>query len=152
MFTLRSNDGNSEISLELLGRTEYAHELGFESIFRIRASHWDGEHSHPLEISVEGVWISEKRLNSLLRHIRSWTKRPADALVIEDLDSVYEIAMQPGQSIQFIFGAREDVCVKRQPVVTIRYEVGRLKGEYHVVTDQSCLTIFVEEASSDLRR
>jgi hypothetical protein len=31
------------------------------------------------------------------------------------------------------------------PVVTIAFSVGALRGEFHFVTDQSCLTLFAQD-------
>lgn len=148
--TLSSNSGEGQFVIELGASAEYACDHGFESSVHFRGRHWDGDHTFPFSTSIDGVWLRSADLTALRDHIARWTRRPLDLLTGEDLSSDFELAGLPGQSIRVRFGPRPDTISDLNPVVSITFSAGDLKGEFHFVTDQSCLALFARELSVDL--
>ena len=70
-----------------------------------------------------------------------------DHLIAEDLNGGFELARLPWQSIHIRFGPRSDTVSNLNPVVSITFSAGTLRGEFHFVTDQSCLGLFAQELS-----
>jgi hypothetical protein len=48
------------------------------------------------------------------------------------------------------FGPRPDTISDLNPVVSITFSAGALQGEFHFVTDQSCLTLFAQELADEM--
>lgn len=142
--TLSSNRGGELFSIEFRAPGEYAHEPGFDSSIAVRGEHWDGEHCFPFSFVVEGVWLRAGDIVGLRDHIDGWLRRPLDQLVPKDLDAEFQLARVPGQSLRIRFGARADTISDRHPVVSISFSAGTFQGEFHFVTDQSCLSLFTE--------
>ena len=146
--TLPSNSGEARLVIEFGARSEYGDERGFDSCVRLHGSHWNGDHTFPFSVSLEGLWLCAGELTSLRDHISQWLSQPLDHLVAEDLSAEFQLARMPGQSVHLRFGPRTDTISDRKPVVSITYSAGALHGEFHFVTDQSCLAVFAEELSA----
>jgi hypothetical protein len=147
LATLPSNSGDAQLTLEFKSPAEYASDSGFESTILIRGRHWDGDHTFPLSTSLEGIWLRSADLIGLRDDITRWNCLPLDHLAAEDLNGSFELARLPGQSIHIRFGPRQDTVSNRNPVVSIAFSAGVLRGEFHFVTDQSCLALFAQELS-----
>ena len=146
LATLPSNNGNSQFVVELLAPAEHdSHGPGFESAIHLRGRHWDGDHEFPFTTSIDGFWLRTADLNALRDHLSRWLRQPLDRLVSDDLSADFQLARLPGQSLHIRFGPRADTISERNPVVTIAFSVGALRGEFHFVTDQSCLTLFAQD-------
>jgi hypothetical protein len=145
--TLSSNNGDAQFVVEFGAPAEYAHEPGFESSIQIRGRHWDGDHTFPFSSSMEGLWLRAADLTALRDHISRWLRQPIDGLIAEDLSANFQLARLPGQSVLIRFGPRSDTDSRLNPVVTITFSAGALQGEFHFVTDQSCLAGFVRDLS-----
>ena len=146
--SLPSNNGEAKITLGFNGRSEYAHEPGFESTIRIEGRLWDGNHTHPIAFSVEGVWLSLDGLQKFRDHIIGWNSLPPNQMGQSLLNGDFELATLPGQKVCLSFGPRPDVISGMNPVVSILVNAGPFLGQYHFVTDQSCLGHFAHELSS----
>jgi hypothetical protein len=68
-----------------------------------------------------------------------------DKLLTCDLTGSFGLARLPGQQIELRFGPRPDVVTTPNPVVSVLFSAGSLKGEFHFITDQSCLNLFAQE-------
>ena len=147
--TLKSNGGDEEFTIELRAPAEYA-DAGYESCVNIRGRHWDGDHTYPFSTSIGGLWLRAADLTALRAHIFRWLQQPLDRLVAEDLDGDFELARLPGQSVHVRFGARPDAISQLNPVISLTFSAGALQGEFHFVTDQSCLTHFARELAHEL--
>jgi hypothetical protein len=148
--TLRSNCGNSGLTIDLVAAASNAHDAGFEASIAIRVQHWDGDHARPTSLSVEGLWIRSGDLFGLLDHVRAWTDRTLDQLDPKSLDGSFEMARLPGQRFSIAFGARSDTIALLNPVVSVSLAASAFSCEFHFVTDQSCLTIFSSELGESL--
>lgn len=148
--TLPSNSGGAQFVIELGAPAEYAHDRGFESSITLRGQHWDGDHTFPFSTSIEGLWLRAADIFALRDHIARWIRQPLELLVAADLSAEFQLARLSGQSIRIRLGPREDTISDRHPVFTISFSAGALQGEFHFVTDQSCLALFVEELSTEL--
>jgi hypothetical protein len=148
--TLPSNNGEAQFAIELGAPAEYAHDSGFESSITLRGRHWDGDHTFPFSTSIEGLWLCATDIVALRDHIARWTRQPLERLIADDLSAEFQLARLPGQSIRVRLGPRDDTISDRHPVFTISFSAGSLQGEFHFVTDQSCLALFVEELSTEL--
>src|ERR1043166_3430058 len=147
--TLPSNNGGARFVIELGAPAEYAHDPGFESSVALHGHHWDGDHTFPFSTSVEGLWLRAADMIALRDHIARWIRQPLDRLIADDLSAEFQLARLPGQSIRVRFGPRDDTISERHPVFSISFSAGALQGEFHFVTDQSCLALFVEELSTE---
>lgn len=65
LATLRSNDGASELALQFEARTTYATEARVEASVRLRGEHSDGDHTHPLDVSIETLCLRMRELRRL---------------------------------------------------------------------------------------
>jgi len=143
--TLRSNSGTSDLSIELISASEYAHDRGFDVSVQLRGSHWDGEHEHPFLTSVEGIWLRLADLAALREHMVQWLNGPLECLIAEHLDAEFELACMCEQKLGVRFGSRQDTISHFNPVVSITLCAGATRNEFHFVSDQSCLGIFAQE-------
>jgi hypothetical protein len=151
LATLPSNDGEAQFVIELGAPVEYALETGYESAIHLRGRYWDGgEQTFPLSTSISGLWLSAPSLTSLRDHISQWLRQPLRHLIADDLSAGFELAQLYNQSVHVRFGRRDDTISDMKPVVTIAFLAGALQGEFHFVTDQSCLALFVEELSAEI--
>jgi hypothetical protein len=150
--TLSSNNGNAELVIEFCAVVQYAHEAGFESIIRCRDESWDGEHSFPIETTVEGVCLRACELHSMRYHIANWTSRSLDQLIVDDLRGDFDLTLRAGQRVGISFGPRSDTISDRKPVVFIKLSVGNLHAEFHFTTDQSCLAIFAQQLFIEMKK
>lgn len=148
---LKSNDGGSLLEIIFESKSEYAHEPGFESTVCVKGRHWDGDHTFPQIISIEGLWLRIKELRELRNHIGRWTDQALDELRIEDLSEEFELARLPHQSLRLLFGPRPDTISDSHPVVSISLAAGPMKAEYHFLTDQSCLSLFSDELTREIK-
>ena len=147
---LRSNSGQSELTIDLVHSTAYSSDAGFESSVSIRTEHWDGDHTHPVVSSVEGLWLRADDLGELRGHIAAWTGRPLDQLSPGQLDGSFELAHLRGQRLAITFGARPDTIAHLNPVVSIVVAADASRFECHFITDQSCLAMFSTELGARL--
>lgn len=151
--TLPSNDGDAQFVIEFGSPSEYACEGGFESTVLIRGRHWDGDHTFPLLTSIQGLWLRSEMLKKLCDHITRWTNVPLDRLVADKLDGEFELACLPHQRVCLRFGSRQDtIADDSHPVVSVLYSAGTMQGEFHFLTDQSCISLFCQELLSELER
>jgi hypothetical protein len=148
--TLRSNSGDAEFAVGLGAPAKYAHDPGFECSICLRGEHWDGDHTYRLSSFIEGLWLRSADVTALRDHISHWTRQPLNCLVSEDLSRDFELARLPGQSVHVRFGPRPDTVSHLNPVVSISFSAGALHGEFHLITDQSCLALFAQELSAEL--
>jgi hypothetical protein len=148
--TLPSNNGEAQFVIELRAPAEYAHDSGFESSISLRGWHWDGDHTFPFSTSIEELWLRATDIAALRDHIARWLRQPLDRLIADDLSAEFQLARLPGQSIRVRFGPRDDTISGHHPVFSISFSAGALRGEFHFLTDQSCLALFVEELSTEL--
>jgi hypothetical protein len=147
---LRSNDGESVLILGLEEPASYATDAGFESGIRIAGRHWDGDHTHQIEASVQGIWLRQGDLLELREAIRNWLVRPLHELTPASLSGEFQLARLPGQSALIRFGPRPDVDDRRNPVATVLLVAGAFSCEFHFPTDQSCLDAFRRQLNSRL--
>jgi hypothetical protein len=140
----RSNCGEEELVIELGEPIEYRAELVWAATIEIRAVLWDSffDEHYPITSSIAGFWLQAAELTRLVEHIRAWVERPLAELIADGLDGEFELARLPGQGLQLRFGARENTISGLNPVISISYRAGRLHGQFHFVTDQSCLGYF----------
>ena len=148
--TLPSNSGREQLVIELGAPAEYAHDPGFESSITLRGEHWDGDHTFPFSTSIEGLWLRTTDIVALRDHIARWLRQPLERLIADELSAEFQLARLPGQSICIRLGPRDGTISDRHPVFTVYFSAGALQGEFHFVTDQSCLALFAEELSTEL--
>lgn len=147
LATLSSNSGTAHFAIQVSAPAEYAHDPGFESSITLRGQHWDGDHTFELGTSIDGMWLRAADVVALRDHIASWLRQPLDRLIADDLSAQFQLARLPGQSVRVRLGARDDTISDRHPVVSISFSAGALQGEFHFVTDQSCLALFADGLS-----
>lgn len=149
--SLPSNDGDARITFGLDCPSNYAGELGFESAIQIQGRHWDGDHTHPIVISVAGIWLSVADLRKLRDHVIGWNSLPLDQMDPSLLDGIFDLATLPGQKACLSFGPTSNVISGMNPLVSILVDAGPLSSRYCFVTDQSCLALFAEELSNAIK-
>ena len=99
----------------------------------------------PFSVSIDGLWLGTADLIALREHISKWLQQPLHCLTTEHLNSEFQLARLPGQSVHIRFGPRPDTNDSFNPVITISFSAGALQGEFHFVADQSCLRLFAQE-------
>ncbi|WP_150107617.1 hypothetical protein [Pedosphaera parvula] len=149
--TLKSNTGEAELVIEFITPAKYTCQPGFESSIRLNGIHWDGDHTHPFQTAINGLWLMAEDLMALRDYIVNYINQPLDRLNPEDLKGEFELARLPDQSLRFRFEPESGSSSKLNPEVFITMTAGRLRSEFHFVTDQSCLAIFAREMSAPLR-
>jgi hypothetical protein len=145
--TLMSNRGDEKLSIELGKPSEFTACPGFESTIRLAGRHWGCDDTRLATIVLDGIWLSCAELKALHDHIANWIDQPLDCMAAENLTGDFELTRLPGESVLVSFGPRSDTISFRNPVVSIVMSASTLRGEFHFVTDQSCLRIFAQELS-----
>lgn len=145
--TLRSNDGQSALILHLGSVPPCAPVIAWESSLRIEGRLWDGDHDFPFSVSIDGFGVCIASLTALHTHIGRWVNLPLEELIAEVLDGEFSLAGLSSQRLDLRFGARQDTISSRKPVLSIQYFAGALCGEFHFVTDPSCLAQFAQALS-----
>ncbi len=148
--TLSSNDGNKKFVIEFNAPVDYAHDPGFEASIHIQGESWDGDHTFPFSTSIAGLWLRAEDLTEFQEHISRWLRRPLAELTPEKLNADFQLTRLPGQRLDLKFGSRANVISDQKPVLTITFSSGALRGEFYLVTDQSCLALFVQDLSSGI--
>jgi hypothetical protein len=144
--TLRSNDGEAEFTLELSSTSDYAHDIGFDSSICLRGQHWDGEHTFPFSVSIEGFWLRAHDVTALRDHITEWTRQPFDRLTPVNLSGEFKLTRLPERRLSVVLGAPEGNST-RNPTISVAFAAGALHGKFSFETDQSCLGIFAHALS-----
>jgi len=147
---LSSNNGEAQFVIELRASAEYARDMGYQSSIYLRGQHWDGDHTFPFSTSITGLWLRASDLTAFREHISRWLSQPLDDLIAENLRADFQLAQLPNQSVRVRFGPQSERTSDLNPVITVTFSVGALRGEFHFITDQSCLTLFVQELSAEL--
>ena len=137
---LRSNRGVSELTLRLNPRGDAVWECTLVFV----GEDWNNARGHPFTTTVEGFLLTTAALAALHRHLLSWLDGPLEALVSSRLDAVFELSV-PGQTLCVRFGPVENVIVDVGKFgVSIRFSLRALAGNFHLVTDPSCVALFAE--------
>ena len=137
---LSSTRGVSELTLRLNPRSDAAWECRLVFI----GEDWNSADGHPFTTTVEGFLLTTAALDALHRHLMSWLEGPLEALVSSRRDAVFELAV-PGQRLSLRFGPVKNLIFDSgKPVTSIRFSIGALAGNLHVVADPSCLALFAE--------
>jgi len=147
--TLPSNSGEEQFLIEFGMPAEYAHDRGFEASITLRGQHWDGDHHYPFSTRIDGLCLRATDLIDFRDHIIRWVRQSIDRLKADDLSAEFQLARLPGQSVCVRFGGRPDT-ISECPVCSVTLSAGALLGDFHFVTDQSCLALFAKELSSEL--
>ena len=148
--TLRSNDGEGELTIDFGSPEKYAADAGVTASVRIRGRHWDGDHTHDLSASIEGLWLRARDLVELRDAVAAWLARPLNELTTSNLDGQFVLTRLPGQNLVLRFGPRPESMRGHHPEVSVSLAAGPFRGDFHLVTDQSCLVEFRRELSSEL--
>lgn len=149
---LRSNDGDTEVVMDLGTAEEYGSDLGVVSSFRAHGHHWDGDHNHDFFASVEGLWLRAGDLLAVRNLVAEWVRRPLSQLAAFELIGDFELARLPDQSLRLRFGSHEDHVPGGKVRVAVSFAGGIFHGELGFVSDLSCMNLFVQELSSALGR
>ena len=81
------------------------------------------------------------RLSELRFAIDAWLE--TDVRNADLLDGKHQLAATADFTFDWLFGRRSDLIASiDKPVVTIQYKLGKLRGEFALITDQSCLRDF----------
>jgi hypothetical protein len=139
---LASNAGTASLTIEPVRAKREAHVDGFDATLVLASSRWRDADQYPSSVRVENIWLASKELRALLDHTARWLALPLAELEPRRLDGAFDLAGLPGDQLLITFGEREDTVASKNPVVTIAFAAGSLRGEFHFVTDQSCLGQF----------
>ena len=142
--TLASNDGHDALILSIGSRFDWEDQPGIEASLAIQSHNWDGDHEHPVRVEVPGLCLAASAVRALHDVLAVWVSLPLPQLATTKLAGVHQLALPPGQQLDFTFGDRSDTIAGRKPTVTIAFGTTRLKGEHHFVTDPSCLRAFAD--------
>jgi hypothetical protein len=152
LAVLSSNRGDDRLTLSFGARFEWQGQPALEAILKLEGVHFDGDHDHTLDVTIEGLALAVHSLGSLSRELEAWLSLPLEQLESSKLASEHSLALGTGQRLDMIFGDREDTISERHPVLTIGFGAGRLRGQHHFVTDQSCIRLFNDELVLALAR
>lgn len=122
--SLRSNSGESELVIEFVASAEYAADAGFEANVRLKAEHWDGDHTHPMSFSIDRLWLRKIDLDAMRDHITTWIGRPLPQMVPTLLDGTFHLTRLSAQELTLRFGARPDTINSQNPVVSLEFGAG----------------------------
>lgn len=144
---LRSTRGVSELTLRLNLRSD----AEWECTLAFVDQDWNSARGQPFTGAVEGFLLTTASLEALHRHLVAWLDSRLEALVSSRLDAVFELAV-PGQRLCLRFGPVENVNFDvGKPVASIRFSIGALTGNLHLVADPSCIALFAEALGQALQ-
>ena len=152
LATLPSNRGDSDFSIESVSASESSGERRHDAVIRLRGVHWDGDHTHPFALFLEGIWLRSAAPIALCEHIARWIEQPLERVIASELDAVFELTDERSQHVKIRFGSRSDTISDLNPVVSFGVSAGPLRSECHFVTDQSCLAIFRDELATVIQK
>lgn len=149
LLTLNSNSGSSSVSVEIVSTSTYATRAGFDANISVKGIHFDGDHDHPINFEIEGLFLPNDELARLCDRIGDWTNQPLDKLAGTVFEGEFSFEA-PGQKFRLRFGEREDTISALNLVVTVEIESGRFVVETSFVTDQSCLHNFAQSLGKEI--
>jgi hypothetical protein len=93
-------------------------------------------------LEMHGLAVPISTLIRLLTIMRTWLTLSLSELRSSNLALDCEMGGLFDQRVALVIGDRADTISSGHPVATMKYVVGRMKGELSFVTDQSCLASF----------
>ena len=107
--TLKSNEGQDEFVIDFLDPESYGTDPGFQSSVHLQGQHWDGDHTHSLDVSVDGLWLRTEDLLRLRDRLAGWLGLPLAELEPAKLDGEVRLSRLPGQVLLLRFGHRQEI-------------------------------------------
>lgn len=96
-------------------------------------------------IAADGLVLSASRMEQLVDDLTKWLDSPEAG--IQSFSGAYPLARDGYSKLDLTFHDRADtISSDDKPVVTVLFALGRIRGEFSFVTDQSCLGLFAREA------
>jgi hypothetical protein len=91
---------------------------------------------------LKGLEVGTMELKRLSSYLGEWLKLPLAEQAGHPLTFVCNVGELFDQSLTMKLGKRDDTLADGNPIVTLGFIVGRLKGELSLVTDQKGLELF----------
>jgi len=116
----------------------------------LRGVRWAGNELPETLLTAGEVVVRRNLLMNMTAKLRAW----ANLLPLVDQDRKalldrFVLIDEKGTHLELCFGPRKDLIPSgSNPTVTVKYEFGRLAGEFPFVTDQTCLRIFCDHIDS----
>jgi hypothetical protein len=141
---MHSNLGDHLVILEIGAPQPCYDRPGFDLTVRFSSPYWDGDHSHPIDLRFDGFWVDKRALMEMQNFLSDYVNQPLKELGSTILTGEFDLSNKAG-NLSVSFGPRADTIDSRKPVFTSRIKAGYISAEIHFVTDQSCISQFVEE-------
>ena len=139
-ITLNSNTGDQSLVIET---SIYGAEL-VDCELQLNARFWDGDHEQTATFSANNLLLFTSQLCELKNQLVAWLRSPQIDLVA--FSGEYSLAADGYSKLDLTFGRRKDVIASNEKsVVTVRFHVGLMTGEFYFVCDQSCLGLFAQD-------
>lgn len=137
---LNSNSGGESFTFEF----RYATDLEVVVSFTLVAPYWScGDLDLESTVMTAELPLSKNRLSQLRLAIDAWLD--ADVSNADLLNGKHQLAAAQDFTFDCLFGRRDDLISSNdKPVVSIQYKLGKLCGEFALITDQSCLRDFAK--------
>ena len=135
---LNSNSGGESFTFEF----QHANDSDVVVSFVLVAPYWyGGDLDLESTVMTAKLALSKHRLVELRLAIDTWLE--TDVRNAYSLNGKHQLAAAQHFRFDWLFGNRPDLIASiDKPVVTIQYKLGKLCGEFALITDQSCLRDF----------
>jgi len=145
--TISSSDGWNSVGFRFRKNLQAGDRRIILAELIIDGSFWDREKAlaSALEANLESdyqvvlpqVLLSEDRVRKLISHLGVWSERHNEFKI--------RISETNDQKVSIFIGSRRDfICQPDHPVFSLKYTTSRMKAEWSFVTDQSCISIFLQ--------
>ena len=139
---LRSNRGSESLSFRFLEQHDCGPDPGVDCEVVVCGSSWGDGSPRPIRADLGALHLSLVQFGALIGNLGDWLALPLADLATQPLRSVCPLAFSPPATFEIRFGSRQDTIDDGKPVVTIAWQIDSFGGEFHYVTDPSCLDEF----------
>ncbi len=98
-----------------------------------------GDDHHPVVVEARQLAIRRSELEEIVHRLLEWANLPLARLAITPLNATFVVGATFDNTVTLTFGARADVISGHNQTATFSLRMGKLRGEFVFVTDQSCI-------------
>jgi hypothetical protein len=141
-WELRSNSGDALAKWDVLEVSPAGVML---CDFQLTCSYsGQGAESRPVLVEAKQLSLGQRELEHIERLLRTWVDQPLPELSKGPLEARFSAGAVFDNLVTLTFARRADVIYGHNQVASFTLAVGKLRGEFVFVTDQSCIRLLCD--------
>jgi len=112
--------------------------------FQLTCSYAGQAEDHPVLVGAKRLGLGQRELEDVERQLRTWADLPLSELSKAPLKARFSAGAVFDNSVLLTFAPRPDVISSHNQVASFTLAVGKLRGEFVFVTDQSCIRLLCD--------